>query len=64
MGKIPIVVDFRCVFLGHEYCQDGAQCLRCGMPSVATVFERRTLRAYIEDWLRWKLHGLGSEQVP
>ena len=56
MAKIPLSVNFLCLLIGHQYGQDVPQCMRCGMPSIATIFEERTLNAYLADWLHWQLY--------
>ena len=60
MAKIPLSVNFLCLFMEHQYGQDVPRCMRCGMPSIATIFEERTLNAYLADWLRWQLYKVSK----
>ena len=54
---VPISVNFLCWILGHKPARPGQhQCPRCGMPTLYTLLETRTLRAYLADWLRWQRH--------
>lgn len=55
MSGDGIMLDFRCLVFGHVHQEPDKppRCGRCGMPIVATIFETKTLWAYLADWTRW-----------